>query len=218
MAAPAKLAPSNSHLDFVGLTVLKSTHAAQIAKFEAWAAAGQWHRFHESHYDWWAYPIPDRSQKGFAFSVFAEEVAALQKDPIFVKTFLRGCELGAKAWGWDMYAGAPIPPAARHKNQKWHNWPIRLFKITKSLKWFGFIPEYLSMKHYGEQLIEAGKEFTFGAHDLTWLFKAADDDVTGIAIPLESSASASTSADAAASKASETCAMTATGDSTCTIT
>lgn len=36
-----------------------------------------------------------------------------------------------EAWGYNLSSGRVIKTT--HPDQKWHNWPIRLYKMTKSL-------------------------------------------------------------------------------------
>ena len=65
----------NTDPSFVGLEGLIRTHAEQIAPFEGWAAAGDWERFHRSHYDWWVFPVDRRSSWGLQWTVYEGEVA-----------------------------------------------------------------------------------------------------------------------------------------------
>ena len=84
MAVPPVTLRANTDPAFVGVAALTARHAAQIADFEAWAAAGQWSRFHHGHYDWWAYPIMRASAYGQAYTVYEAEIAQLNADPQFV--------------------------------------------------------------------------------------------------------------------------------------
>ncbi|MBK9745958.1 MAG: hypothetical protein IPO91_04190 [Chloroflexi bacterium] len=121
MAVPPVTLRANTDPSFVGVAALTARHAAQIADFEAWAAAGQWSQFHHGHYDWWAYPIMRSSAYGQAYTVYEAEIAQLNADPQFVERHRRGIQLGALAWGWDVHdrrsgrcarAGTSVDPLA----------------------------------------------------------------------------------------------------------
>ena len=43
-------------------------------------SAGDWRRFHISHYDWWTFPIDRPSQHGLRYTVYADDVARLKAD------------------------------------------------------------------------------------------------------------------------------------------
>lgn len=160
--------PRNTDRSFVGIPRLKATHANQVAEFERWAAAGDWERFHASHYDWWAFPIKRRSAYGLAWSVFEGDIAELNEDPEFVRRYRRGEELLAASWGWDLYRADALPnPTA---GQSWHNWPVRLFKAAQSAQLFGHEDVFLSLKKYALILMDEGEVFEYGGRDLSWLF------------------------------------------------
>jgi hypothetical protein len=157
---------------FAGLDELKRTHAAQIADFERWAASDDWQRFHSSHYDWWTFPINRRSSYGARWTVYEGEVAALKQDPAFITRYLRGVELVALAWGWDLarktYLAQPKP------GQSWHDWPIRLFKAAQSLQLFGYDEQFTSLRRYALDLMRDGQRMEYNGKDLSWLFTARD--------------------------------------------
>jgi hypothetical protein len=69
----------NTDRSFVGTSQLIQTHAAQIAKFEQWAAKNDWIMFHESHYDWWTFPIDRPSSYGLKWTVYEGEITELKK-------------------------------------------------------------------------------------------------------------------------------------------
>ena len=158
----------NEHSEFVGLSALKQRHAEQLAEFEKWALNGDWRQFHDSHYDWWMFPIDQPSRLGFAYTVLSGEIEELKRDDRFMKDLVRGAELLLLAWGWDLYAqretSDPDP------DQCWQDWPIRLFKCLQSLTLFKCLTESESVKTYGLLLIGKGKDFTFRGRDLSYLF------------------------------------------------
>ena len=157
---------------FAGLDELKRTHADQIAAFERWAASDDWRRFHYSHYDWWTFPIDRPSGYGVKWTVYEGEIAALKQDPAFITRYLRGVELAALAWGWDLARQAYIP--APKPGQVWQNWPIRLYKMAQSLRLFGFEAPFASLKRYALDLIQQGQDMEYNGKDLSRLFTARD--------------------------------------------
>jgi len=158
----------NDNPDFIGIDKLKKEHAQQVAQFEIWARGDQWHLFHSSHYDWWVFPIDKPSSHGLKYSVYEAEVSALKADPEFVRQYMKGLSLVAASWGWDIEKEDFL--AAPHPEQKWHDWPIRLYKAVQSLILFGFEKEFASLKKLASILIERGENFYFGSKDLKPLF------------------------------------------------
>ncbi len=96
---PATSSKRNTHSDFVGIPGLKSKHELQIRQFRRWARSKNWGEFHHNHYDWWAFPIADRSSHGTAYSVYDWEVDALKEDTEFMSNFKDGLKLLAESWG-----------------------------------------------------------------------------------------------------------------------
>ena len=158
----------NTDPHFVGLERLKTTHSAQIDQFENWAARGEWHLFHSSHYDWWTFPIHKPSSYGLAWTVYEGEVVQLKQDAQFVWKYVRGVELVSASWGWDLLGKAYLPnPAAE---QSWHHWPVRLFKAAQSVQLFGYPELFASLKLFAKILMRQGEPMEFDGHDLSWLF------------------------------------------------
>lgn len=153
---------------FVGVQALKAKHRETFASFEAWASAGEWMKLHRAHYDWWMFPIGDPSGYGFAYTVLEGEVQELKDDAAYMSEYLKGASILACAWGWSLADACPLTDTA--PGQSWQNWPIRLYKATKSLKLFGCEPEFQSFRAYGQRLLAAGVSFEY-SRDLTWLFK-----------------------------------------------
>ena len=158
----------NTSSEFVGIEKLKARHQEQLADFEKWASQNRWNRFHEAHYDWWVFPVNRGSSYGLAWTVYAYEVEELKKDVDYIRDYLRGVELVAASWGWDLkaqaYLSAPLP------GQKWHDWPIRLYKAGQSTQLFGFEDEFSSLKAYALNLIKQGHSMNFRGEDKGWLF------------------------------------------------
>jgi hypothetical protein len=58
-----------------------------------------------------------------------------------------------------------------HEDQKWHNWPIRLSKMTKSLELFEINDLFRNAIKYGNMLIDQGKKFEYNRRDLASYFR-----------------------------------------------
>jgi hypothetical protein len=122
----------NKHPGFVGIPELKRRQAEELARFEVWAARGDWHAIHRAHYDWWMFPIDETSQHGAPYTVYAGDIVELKQDPVYVRNYLRGVTLLALAWGWDLKERCPV--ARPQPGQAWSDWPIRLYKAGRSLQ------------------------------------------------------------------------------------
>jgi len=157
----------NTDPAFVGIGVLKAKHGETLAAFRAWASAGEWTKIHRAHYDWWMFPMDEPSGYGFAYTVFEGDVVELKNDAAYMNEYLEGASTLARAWGWSLADACPLSSTAT--GQAWQNWPIRLYKATKSLKVFGCDEEYRSFRAYGQRLLAAGVSFEY-SRDLTWLF------------------------------------------------
>lgn len=152
--------------DMQKVQVVKKRHKEQLESFEKWAKNGQWEMFHHqhSHYDWWMFPINRSSAgQGTKYTVHKAEIETLKNDPEFMRDYLRGAELVAKSWGWDIKAGAPVamPMPAQH----WEDWPVRLGKMADSLRLFGQENYRHNMKSFALQRLNV--------HSLEpWVLKA----------------------------------------------
>lgn len=158
----------NEHPDFVGLAALKKEHARQIEVFERWAATENWSRFHYSHYDWWAFPIDQRSSFGLKYTVYAGDIAELLTDAGFVTRHIRGVELVAASWGWDVQATARL--LNPHPKQSWQGCAIRLYKAALSARLFGHTHLFKSLARFANELLDAGESLSYGGDDLASLF------------------------------------------------
>lgn len=162
----------NTHEDFVGIEELVDRHHNQVASFEVWANNHQWKRFHESHYDWWAFPIDKPSSHGYAWTVYDGDVAQLRQRKAFVNQYLLGVELVAASWGWDVRRRKNIHNT--REDQKWNEWPVRLYKAAQSTKLFGFHDFHNSLKDYAKRLIRSGESMVFRGEDLTDYFMSEE--------------------------------------------
>lgn len=159
----------NTHPSFIGIDGLKAEHAEQIDKFQAWADTHQWQKFHHSHYDWWAFPIDKPSNHGEKYTVYEGNIAALNNDAAFVTRHKLGLELVALSWGWDIHTMTELPHPEPY--QSWQDWPVRLYKMAYSAKLFGRAESFASLKTYALILMKRGVVFSYGRHDLSWVFK-----------------------------------------------
>lgn len=152
---------------FVGIEALKEKQRSTLGQFRACAGERNWFGIHRSHYDWWMFPIDEPSSYGLMYTVFEGDVAELKADEVYVRRYLEGASLLAQAWGWDLEEVRPVTSPTR--GQAWQNWPIRLYKATKSLKLFGFEAQFLSFRTYGRGLMAMGHSFDY-SRDVTYLF------------------------------------------------
>jgi len=157
----------NTDPAFVGLEALKEKQLSTLLRFREWSAQGRWAALHAAHYDWWMFPTDEPSGYGFAYTVYAGEVAALRADGDYLRRYLEGAGLLALAWGWDLEDATPVPDPA--PDQCWQEWPIRLYKATRSLRLFGCEREFRSLRIYGRRLLAAGASFEYH-RDLSGLF------------------------------------------------
>jgi hypothetical protein len=157
----------NTDPSFKGLQAIKDRQAETLADFERAAAAGDWDSIHSDHYDWWMFPTDEPSGWGLAWTVYDGDVAELKQDAEYLRRYLRGVELLATAWGWDLRGACPLEETA--PDQRWQHWPIRLYKAARSTRLFGYPAEFTSLKEYGRRLIAAGERFHYH-RDLSWLF------------------------------------------------
>ncbi len=159
----------NRTAEFAGLAVLKQEHARQIEMFEQWAAADQWPKFHHSHYDWWAFPIDQPSSFGFRYTVYAGDIAELMADADFASGHVRGIELVAASWGWDVRAAGRLPRP--HPRQEWTGCAIRLYKAALSAKLFHRADLFDSLAVFARGLLDSGESLSYNGEDLAPLFK-----------------------------------------------
>ena len=158
----------NTSREFAGIETIKTAQRDQLALFEAATERGRWKDIHDSHYDWWMFPVDSPSSHGLKWSVYAGDIAELKQDPAFMQNYRRGVKLLMEAWGWDLdkqdFLTDPAP------DQKWQNWPVRLYKAAYSLWLFGHETEFASLRKYALALLERGEDFGHGRKDLGAFF------------------------------------------------
>jgi hypothetical protein len=163
----------NTSPHFVGIAQLKAKLKWQLDIFESWAQRGEWMQMHNAHYDWWMFPIDSPSAYGLTYTVYEGDIAELKLDAQYLRNYLRGAQLVAAGWGWDLDAADHLPnPAA---DQRWQHWPVRLFKAARSLQLFAYSDYFESLKKYALELMGAGEVMEYNGHDLSWLFTTGID-------------------------------------------
>jgi hypothetical protein len=153
---------------FVGIQALKDKQRWQLGKFQQAAACDDWVAIHRDHYDWWMFPIDEKSMYGLAWTVYEGDIADLKDDSQYLDCYLLGVELLARSWGWDVRQARYLSDL--QPGQCWQNWPIRLYKAAKSVKLFGFGGEFRSLKALGQDLMKQGVKMYY-RRDLSWLFR-----------------------------------------------
>jgi len=136
----------------LGSSKLMEKQAAQLAKFERLVSSGEFTGIHSDHYDWWMFPIDERSSRGLEFTVFQDDIVALKQNPEFMKSYRKGMYLLLFSWGWDMNTNSKVKNAGT--GQKWQMYPIRFYKVAKSALIFDQSDYFNSMKKYAEYLGE----------------------------------------------------------------
>eukprot|EP00750_Incisomonas_marina_P032393 INCI9163.4.p1 GENE.INCI9163.4~~INCI9163.4.p1 ORF type:complete len:285 (-),score=32.59 INCI9163.4:605-1459(-) len=71
-----------------------------LKKFKAYAAAGNWHRIHSLHYDWYLFPIEDGSK--VEWQVAKGDVATLRQSKEFMDRYRACVQCAGFGWGWDV--------------------------------------------------------------------------------------------------------------------
>jgi len=143
---------------------------AGLNDFRKWAKNGEWNEFHTHHYDWWVFPIPEKSGFGLKYTVYLEDILELKKDTVYINNLIECATLVCKSWGWDLINGLEIDKSKLGIDQKWADWPIRLYKMTLSLICFGIEKEAINAINYGKLLIKEGNNMSYGGRDLKYLF------------------------------------------------
>ena len=129
---PFKLSATGSVCGFAGLEKLQEEHAAGLEAFRKWAKAGAWDQFHRNHYDWWMFPLAERSSRDTKYTVSPADAARIAASPAFVADLREGVRLLLLSWGWDLEASAPVPSPG--PAQRWTGYSVRLYKAGASMQ------------------------------------------------------------------------------------
>ncbi len=159
---------------FVGLDEMKQSLRGKegdghgnLQKFEQWARDGNWLEFgpDKNHYDWWMFPIPEKSNTfDMKYAVFEKEIEELKRDSDYMRDYRRGLALLFASWGWDLKESKPLDVI--QKGQGWNYWDIRLYKAALSARSFGEQQSYRSMEAFTRHLISAGVKIGNNVKDL----------------------------------------------------
>lgn len=147
----------------------------QNRDFKKWYDKKSWKTFHSSHYDWWAFPIDQYSSQGDKYKVGEYEISIMKQSPEFMQALQGNAKMVCCAWGYDLQKGELIKSVG--EDQRWHNWPIRLYKMTKSLEIFGSAKLFQNAVKYGRILIKEGKNFHYNKRQLSEYFIQKGDGV-----------------------------------------
>jgi len=108
---------------------------------------------HKAHYDWWMFPLDERSSYELDYTVFADDIEDLKHDEEFMKNYKEGIKLLLLAWGWDIEKKELV--MSPQNGQKWQQYPIRFYKAAKSALLFGENEYFESMRLFALQLGDA---------------------------------------------------------------
>ena len=77
------------------------------------------------------------------------------------------------SWGYDLREGKLIRNP--EGDQRWQRWPIRLYKMTRSLELFGKKQLHENAVKYGRELIRKGERFVYGGKNLAEYFMSGEE-------------------------------------------
>lgn len=125
MCEMTKIPPSEKVKNF------KKLQSKQLSQFKKWEKENLWHKFHQTHYDWWTFPSDRSSHKhGDKFKLSYPEIKSLAQDKDFMKKYTDSVDLVAKSWGWNRAEEKPL--VKKHHYQKWNKKDVRLGKMIHS--------------------------------------------------------------------------------------
>jgi hypothetical protein len=131
----------------------------QTKKFQSWATAKDWKRFHKEHFDWWTFPIDRGSAAyGYEFTPPQEELEKLKNNIPYLDSLRRAASLYLRSMAWDMGAGDWIdnPDFDRGQEPLVNINQARLFKIGRSMQIHGLSNEFISVRRMVQSLRDAG--------------------------------------------------------------
>lgn len=136
IAEPAELslqeALENGGTVFVGVANMVRYTVLQSNLFTKWTKASDWNKYHSSHYDWWAFPILERSSRlQFTVPDLSVHYRALVANPLWPQAVFRNVSSLLLSWGWEGSTNTAISKPG--DGQRWHNWPVRLYKMGRCL-------------------------------------------------------------------------------------
>lgn len=131
---------------------IKVKHEEYLKFFKNCEAEKKWGEIHSAHYDWWMFPIDNKSGGRInEYTVSESDIKELKNDPEFMKNYLKGVELVVRAWGWELLDEKAAEN--RTPEQKWTGWDVRLGKMADSLKLFEQDVYHEKLRIFAEQAI-----------------------------------------------------------------
>jgi len=137
---------------------LITRNSEQHQKFAEWTAGKDWKQFHNSHFDWWAFPIDEMSNTyGQQFAIPPETITKLRADRDFQKKLSDNLTNAARAYGWDIAEKKWIGDDIRDESQV----PgplsqIRLYKMARSALVLGHCSHFRSLQRMYDNLTSFG--------------------------------------------------------------
>lgn len=153
----------NTYPEWVGIDEMVRLQRETFDRFLRWTTESAWHKFHRAHYDWWAFPINRRSNYGFTYTVFEEEIERLKATPAYVDVLLELARFQMGAYGWDLI-GAGSMGDYREPDQRFtgETRVARLEKCARSLQLFGLCDAFQSVQAFANLLISKGVDMQWG--------------------------------------------------------
>ncbi|CAF1156708.1 unnamed protein product [Didymodactylos carnosus] len=136
----------SSYDKFIGIPSLLKQHRTQLDQFNQWFSKRDWLSFHHHHYDWWAFPVNERSSRGCMYQLTDDNITELQTNEKFISDLRQCAKLVCLSWGWDIDEKELCQITDEH--QKWAYWPVRLYKIGRCMFIFDQEDYYQSLKQY----------------------------------------------------------------------
>lgn len=133
---------------FLGIDRVKEDQAKQLQQFRTVKKDGNWRKIHDSHFDWWTFPIDRGSMAyGDGYNVAGQHHRKLKRDAEFISNLKEAMAIYAESLGWDIESSSWLP------NIDWDNYQgpdgningARLYKIVRSAQVFGLQNELESL-------------------------------------------------------------------------
>ena len=140
----------------------------QTDKFQSWAAARDWKKFHKEHFDWWTFPIDRGSGAyGYEFTPPPKDLEKLKNNASYMSSLRRAAYLYLRSMAWNLNTGDWIenPDFDRGQEPLVNINQARLFKIGRSLQIHGLDSEFVSVKRMIQSLRDAGAKV---GHEEYW--------------------------------------------------
>jgi len=139
---------------FIGTAQLIRQTSLQTSLFKDWITQSHWRNFWGSgeHFDWWAFPIDDSSDRhGDRYNV-TPAISELRNDPEFLNAVLENAQLFAFGLGYDLVTGQVIDPTRAD------HYAVRLYKCGRALHLWGMPQAHRAFVGCVEYLLEGHRE------------------------------------------------------------